>query len=130
MNITFDKTAYPFQEETYKIVGLCMEIHKVLGKGLLEVVYKDALEIELKANGIPFEREKKYEVSYKGVLLKHHFYADFVIDNKIIIEVKSQKGIAEDHYKQTINYLAISKGKLGMIANFGNDSFQQKRIVL
>jgi GxxExxY protein len=92
MNITFDKTEYPFQDETYKIVGLCMEIHKVLGKGLLEVVYKDALEIELKSNGIQYEREKKYEVNYKGVLLKHHFYADFVIDNKIVIEIKPKRG--------------------------------------
>jgi GxxExxY protein len=59
-----------------------MEIHKILGKGLLEIVYKDALEIELKSLAIPFEREKKFEVSYKGVVLSHHFYADFIIDNK------------------------------------------------
>lgn len=130
MNITFDNINYPFQDETYKIVGMCMEIHKILGKGLLEVVYKDALEIELKSNGVAYEREKKYEISYKGVTLKHHFYADFVIDNKIIIEIKSQNGVAEDHYKQTLNYLAISRCKLGMIINFGNDSLQQKRIIL
>ena len=130
MNITFDNTVYPFQQETYKIIGMCMDIHKMLGKGLLEIVYKDALEIELKANGILYEREKKYEVQYKGITLKHHFFADFVIDNKIIIEIKSQQGVAEDHYKQTLNYLGISKYKLGLIVNFGNDSLQQKRIVL
>jgi GxxExxY protein len=76
MNITFDNTNYPYQDETYKVVGRCMEIHKILGKGLLEIVYKDALEIELKSNGFVYEREKKYKISYKGVLLKHHFYAD------------------------------------------------------
>lgn len=130
MDITFDKTVYPFLQETYKIIGLCMEIHKILGKGLLEIVYKDALEIELKSNGILYQREKKYEVLYKGIILKHHFYADFVIDNKIIIEIKSQQGVVEDHYKQTLNYLGISKCKLGLIINFGNDSLQQKRIVL
>lgn len=130
MNITFDKTIYPFQQETYKIIGMCMDIHKILGKGLLEIVYKDALEFELKTHGILYEREKKYEVHYEGITLKHHFFADFVIDNKIIIEIKSQQGVAEDHYKQTLNYLGISKCKLGLIINFGNDSLQQKRIVL
>lgn len=130
MNITFDKTIYPFQQETYKIIGTCMDIHKILGKGLLEIVYKDALEFELKTHGIPYEREKKYEVHYKGITLKYHFFADFVIDNKIIIEIKSQQGVAEDHYKQTLNYLGISKCKLGLIINFGNDSLQQNRIVL
>jgi GxxExxY protein len=107
-----------------------MDIHKILGKGLLEIVYKDALEFELKTHGILYEREKKYEVHYEGITLKHHFFADFVIDNKIIIEIKSQQGVAEDHYKQTLNYLGISKCKLGLIINFGNDSLQQKRIVL
>lgn len=80
MNITFDQTAYPYQEDSYKLIGLCMEIHKILGKGLLEIVYKDALEIELKSLGIPFEREKMFEVKYKDVVLKHHFYADFVVE--------------------------------------------------
>lgn len=130
MNMIFDNVQYPFQNETYNIIGYCMEIHKVLGKGMLEIIYKDALEIDLKNNNIPFEREKKYEVIYKGVSLKHHFYADFVIDNKIIIEVKSQQGVVEEHYKQTLNYLAISKCKLGLIVNFGNDSLQYKRLIL
>jgi GxxExxY protein len=77
-----------------------------------------------------FEREKKYEVNYKGNLLKHNFYADFVVFDKIILEVKAQNGIVEDHFKQTLNYLAISKMKLALLINFGNDSLQFNRIVL
>ncbi len=130
MTPMFDNIDYPFQKETYEIIGRCMEIHRILGKGLLEIVYKDALELELKTKGIPYEREKKYEVKYKGVVLNHHFFADFVIDNKIIIEIKSQQGVVEDHYKQTLNYLAISKCKLGLIINFGNDSLEHKRLIL
>ena len=74
-----------------------MEVHRILGKGLLEIVYKDAIEIEFKCKNIPFEREKKYEVEYKGIILPHFFYADFVVFDKIILEVKSRKGIVDEH---------------------------------
>jgi GxxExxY protein len=70
---------YPLKEESYKIIGICMEVHRVLGKGLLEIVYKDAIEYEFKQNGIPYEREKKYEIMYKGTILPHNFFADFVV---------------------------------------------------
>ena len=126
----YDNKKYPYQSESFKVIGACMEVHKVLGKGLLEIVYKDALEIEFNRQNIEFEREKKYEVNYKGNLLKHNFYADFVVFDKIILEVKAQSGIVEDHFKQTLNYLAISKMKLALLINFGNDSLQFNRIVL
>jgi len=85
MNFSVDK--YPFQDESYQIIGICMEVHRILGKGLLEIVYKDAIEYEFKENSIPYEREKKYEVEYKGVILPHQFYADFVVFDKIILEI-------------------------------------------
>ena len=68
-----------YKQECFQLVGLCMEIHRELGKGHDEVIYKDALVVELSRAGIPFSREKKYEVAYKGVLLPHHYFADFVI---------------------------------------------------
>ena len=68
---------YLFEEETYKIIGILFEVHKNLGKGFSEIVYKDALEFEFKAANIPFEREKEYVVNYKNTILKHKFYADF-----------------------------------------------------
>ena len=65
------------EEETYKIIGACMKVHQELGSGLLEVIYKDALEIEFKVNDIPFVREKEFVVEYRGIVLPHRFYADF-----------------------------------------------------
>lgn len=121
---------YPLQKESFQIIGICMEIHRILGKGLLEVVYKDALEYEFSDNKIPYEREKKYEVEYKGLVLPHHFFADFVLFDKIILEVKAQKELVDEHYKWVINYLGISKCPLALIVNFGRDSLMTKRIVL
>lgn len=59
---------YPLQEESYQIIGICMEVHKILGKGLLEIVYKDAIEYEFKKNNIPYKREKKFVVEYKETI--------------------------------------------------------------
>ena len=119
-----------FKEESYKIIGTCMEVHKVLGKGFSEAVYKDALEIEFKNGGISYEKEKQYDIIYKGLVLPHKYFADFVVLDRIILEVKSAKGIAEDHVKQTLNYVTAAKIKLGLIVNFGEDSLKFKRIVL
>jgi len=86
-----------FKEEAYSIIGICMEVHNNLGPGFLEIVYKDALELEFFRSGIFYEREKEYSVSYKGIILPHNFYADFVVHNEIILEVKGKSGIAEDY---------------------------------
>lgn len=127
---TFSKENYPLQEETFQIIGICMEIHRILGKGLLEIVYKDALEYELKKKNIFYEREKMYEIEYKKIILPHCFYADFVVDNKIIVEIKAQKNVIEEHYNQVLNYLAISKCKIGLIINFGESYLKYKRVIL
>ena len=119
-----------YKEESFKIIGLCMEVHNNLGKGFLEIVYKDALEYEFRKNNIPFEREKEYDVNYKNIILPHKFYADFVVFDKIILEVKGMAGIAEEHIAQTLNYLKVSGLKLGLIVNFGELSLQYKRVVL
>ena len=130
MNRQYDDKKYPLQDESYEIIGICMEVHRILGKGFLEIVYKDALEYEFDVRGIPYEREKKYEVPYKEIILRHKFQADFVVFDDIILEVKAQKGIVDEHYKWVINYLAISKCSLGLIVNFGEDSLVTKRLIL
>jgi len=126
----YSEEKYPLQNETYKIIGICMEIHRILGKGLLEIVYKDAIELEFKEQNIPYEREKKYEVEYKGVILPHYFFADFVVFDKIILEVKAQKGLVDNHYRWVLNYLGLSKCPLGLVVNFGTDSLVTKRLIL
>jgi GxxExxY protein len=128
MEYSVDK--YPLKKESYEIIGICMEIHRILGRGLLEIVYKDAIEHELNLRKIPYTREKKYEVEYKGIVLPHYFFADFVVFDKILLEVKAQKGIVEEHISWVLNYLAISKCPVGLIVNFGEDSLITKRVIL
>jgi len=117
------------QNETYKIIGLCMEVHNNLGKGFSEIVYKDALEIELRDADIVYEREKEYSVNYKGIILPHKFYADFVVFGNVILEIKSVQHIIDEHIAQTLNYLKVSQNKVALIVNFNNDKLQYKRLV-
>lgn len=121
---------YLYKDENFRIVGLCMEVHRILGSGLLEIVYKDALEFELKQHKIPYAREREYAVSYKGNILPHKFYADFVVYDDIILEVKSLSEINKEHIAQTINYVKLAKGRLGIIVNFGSAGLQHKRIIV
>ncbi|WP_211316498.1 GxxExxY protein [Niabella yanshanensis] len=94
-----------FKEESYTIVGTCMEVHNNLGCGFAEIVYKDALEYEFNKRHIPFEREKKYSARYKDIVLPHYFYADFVVFNEIILEIKSVSQFTNEFTAQCINYL-------------------------
>ena len=119
-----------YKEESYQIIGKCMEVHNNLGAGFLEIVYKDALEYELWKAGIPFEREKMFEVNYKDIILPHKFYADFVVFGNIILEVKGVAGIPDEFVAQAINYLKVSQNKLALIVNFGELKLNYKRIVL
>lgn len=118
-----------YKEEAYSIIGLCMEVHNNLGSGFLEIVYKDALEIELKNAGIPYTREKEYKVNYKGIFLPHKFYADFVVFDNIILEIKHTSDIVDSHIAQSINYLKVSGNKLALIVNFGEKKLYYKRIL-
>jgi len=118
-----------YKEESYQIIGKCFEVHNNLGTGFLEIVYKDALEYEFKNANIPFEREKEYMVKYKNIILPHNFYADFVLYDKIVLEIKAVSGIADEFIAQAINYLKVSGNKLALIVNFGELKLNFKRIV-
>lgn len=118
------------QEETYTIIGLCMEVHRILGHGFGEIVYKDALIFEAKQKGIPVEREKEYKIKYKQTILPHSFFADFIFYNKIIVEVKAQEGaINSTCISQTLNYLKASDCRIGLIINFGRKSLEHQRVI-
>lgn len=116
--------------EVFKLVGFCMEIHRELGKGHDEVIYKDALMVELQRAKIPFVRERKYEVTYKGVVLPHSYFADFVPWDTIIFEAKAVEALSDAHVKQVLNYQAAAKLELGLLVNFGADSLEWKRVIL
>ncbi|MEJ2055060.1 MAG: GxxExxY protein [Calditrichaceae bacterium] len=119
-----------YETESYKIIGAAQEVHRVLGPGFLEIVYKDALEIEFILRKIDYEREKNLPISYKEHPLRRGYNADFVGYNKIILEVKALSGLTGDHEAQTLNYLKATEFKLGLLINFGERSLKVKRMVL
>ena len=117
-------------EETGRIIGIGIEIHKILGAGFLEIVYKDAFEYEFMLNNIFFEREKEYQVVYKNNVLRHKFYADFVVFGKVILEIKAKEGgIAEEDLAQSLNYLKCSGCRIALILNFAKLKLEVKRMI-
>ncbi|PLW93444.1 MAG: GxxExxY protein [Marinilabiliales bacterium] len=118
-----------YKEESYRIIGICMDVHNYLGPGFLEIVYKDALEYEFKKAGINYEREKEYKVHYKDIILPHNFFADFVVMDKIVLEIKGVASLADEHDAQCINYLKVSGNKLALLVNFGEKSLNHKRLL-
>ena len=119
-----------YKDQSFQIVGILFEVHNNLGGGFSEIVYKDALEYEFTNLNIPFEREKEFVVHYKNTLLNHKFYADFVLFDKIILELKSCDKLDSKHTAQCLNYLKVSNNKLAILANFNNKSLEHRRIIL
>ncbi len=117
-----------YKEESYKIIGAAMEVHRLLGCGFVEPVYQEALEKEFLLREIPYEREKELMVSYKGHTLTKTFRADFVCYNKIILELKAVKAFSDEHYAQLYNYLKASGLDLGLLINFGTASIEFERV--
>lgn len=122
--------ALVYKEEAYKIIGCCMEVHKTLGKGFSEIVYKEALEYEFQQSSVPYKREEPCCVPYKGIVLSKSFCADFIVYDKIVLEIKAIECLTKGDIRQTLNYLAATKHKLGLLVNFGEDSLVSKRIIL
>ena len=122
-------TTIIYKDESYQVISKCFEVHNALGHGFLEVVYKDALEIVFKQDAIPYEREKEYDVWFRNILLPHRFYSDFVVLDKIILEVKCVASLTDSHIAQTINYLKVSGNKLALLVNFGRGKLEHKRLV-
>ena len=118
-----------YKEESYKIIGVAMEVHKELGPGFLEAVYQEAFELELQKQNIPYEREKVLNIFYKGMKLRKRYEADFVCYDKIIVELKALSDLSNDHVAQVLNYLTTSGIKLGLLINFGSNSLQYKRLI-
>lgn len=122
-------SGFIYKEESYAIHGALFAVHRELGTGFLERVYQDALEYEFRERGIPYEREKKIQIMYKGKPLGEPYRADFVCYGKIIIELKAVKTLEDTHYAQILNYLKATKMKLGILVNFHDIYIVPKRIV-
>jgi GxxExxY protein len=121
--------AYLYQDETYRIIGAAMEVHKTLGCGFLESVYQEALEKEFILQNIPFAREVVLPIYYKNQLLQKTFIADFICFEKIIVELKSLSQLSNEHHAQVLNYLKATNYKIGLLINFGKQSLEYKRII-
>ena len=117
------------EDETYKIIGAAIEVHKNLGAGFLEAVYQEALEKEFILQGIPYRREVQFLIYYKNELLNKTYIADFVCYNNIIVELKAVQRLTGEHQAQVMNYLKASKLEIGLLFNFGSKSLEHKRII-
>ena len=117
-----------FKELSFALVGAAIEVHRLLGSGFLEAVYQKALAHEFTLRGIPFQEQVHLPVTYKGLVVGGYI-ADFVIENKIILELKAVSSIDDAHKAQAINYLAATGYELAIILNFGESKLHQERIV-
>lgn len=118
-----------YPEESSKILELAFQLHRELGCGFKEKVYQDAFEVLLKENNIPYEREKHIQVVFHGVTLEHDFYYDFLLWDKIGVELKTYSEILGEFEAQLINYLHVGQHKLGVVLNFGCESLEYKWLV-
>jgi GxxExxY protein len=118
-----------YREESYDIIGACREVHRELGCGFLEIVYREALAIEFRLRGIPYVREKPLPLYYKGQLLDPFYKPDFLCFGKIVVEVKARELMNTLDTAQAINYLKCTNFKLCLLVNFGNTDFKQQRVV-
>ena len=107
-----------YEELSNKIIEAYFNVLKVLGKGLAEKVYENALCIELEEMNIPFVRQMPLAVEYKGENVGN-YVADIFVDDKIIIELKAVSAITPEHVAQTLNYINLTHSKVGYILNFG-----------
>ena len=103
---------------TYKINGACIEVHKILGAGLLESVYHKCLEEEFRLRNINFQSELKIPIIYKGKEINCDFFCDFLIEDLIVLEIKSVSQITDIHKAQLINYINLMKKPKGILVNF------------
>ena len=119
-----------YEEQTSKIINACMEVHNELGNGFLEAVYQEALEQELKLQGIPYEREKLLPIMYKGKQLEKEYYADFVCYENIVVELKAVTNLIKAHKAQVLNYMKATTAEIGLLVNFGETSLKWERITM
>jgi GxxExxY protein len=114
---------------TYAIIGAALEVHRVLGTGFLELLYKDALEIELAKREIPYRRELSCNITYKGHPLRGDYKIDFVCYEQIVLEIKARSATSPADHAQVISYLAATKLPLGLLLNFGTSKLEYRRFV-
>jgi len=123
-------TGILYKEESYRIIGACMEVYNEMGSGFLEAVYQECLEYELADRNIPFVSQAQLTLQFKRRTLRSVYIPDFVIDSKIIVEIKGVSDLNDRFRAQMLNYLKATKLKLGLLVNFGqHGKLQYERLV-
>ena len=123
------ETSLLHHELTREIIGAAMEVHRTLGNGFLESVYEEALAIEFDLRKVRYERQKGIDVFYKELLAKQ-FVCDFLVGEKVLVEIKALKAITGIEEAQVLNYLRVTGLEVGLLINFGEQSLKYKRLVL
>ena len=108
-----------YKEEVYEIAGAAMDVYYTMGTGFLEAVYHEALEIEMRRRRIPFESQKALNLYYKDVAMKKQYIVDMFCYGKIIVELKVMDRLSSIEVAQLINYLKVSRSRVGVLINFG-----------
>lgn len=118
-----------YEDLTYQLNGAAIDVNKALGCGFLEKVYQEAFAIALAIRGIKFQREKKIPISFHGHELGTPYICDFMVEDKIIVELKAVKSIEDIHKAQLLNYLRAAKLKLGLLYNFNDLIVRPERVL-
>jgi GxxExxY protein len=118
----------PHQDMTYEIIGAAMEVHSEIGPGYNEEVYQKALEIELRDRKIEFEPQKSIQIKFKGEMVGLRLL-DFLIDDKVVVEIKALSHLDTTHEAQLISYLKATEREVSLLINFGAKELQYKRIL-
>ena len=116
--------------QTFSIIGAAMRVHQELGHGFLEAVYQEALSIELAALKLPFASQPTIQIYYRGAPLEHHYVADFICYDRVIVELKALERVTGTEEAQLLHYLKATKKHIGLLLNFGAKSLEWKRMVL
>ena len=120
-----------YKQEGYDLVGAALEVHHILGGGLSEEIYQQSLEHELYLRNIYFESKKKLTLYYKDKQLEKYYFPDLFVFSGIIVELKAVKEICNEHRSQLLNYMRITKSKVGYILNFGKiEKLEWERLIL
>jgi GxxExxY protein len=121
------KEEYKYSELTEKIIGCSMKVHNALGNGFQEVIYQRSLALELERHGLSFQREVEMTIYYEGIAVGNR-RADFLVEDKIMIEIKALTQLENVHLAQALNYLEAYKLEVGLLINFGSTRLQFKRL--
>ena len=121
---------FKYSEETHKIIGAAMAVHRYFGCGFTEKVYQDALEQEFLSLGIQFRREPSLQIKYREVQLGAEFIPDFICYDKVIVELKAVRELDDMHRSQAINYAKVAGYEISLLINFGETSLKFERFAV